>query len=55
LSENKIFRPLKEILISSDKMSEFDIVQESFVERLEAITLQKQKITKKLKEIMTTY
>ncbi|CAG8841110.1 41845_t:CDS:2, partial [Gigaspora margarita] len=41
LSENKVFRPLKEILTSLDKISEFEVVQESFVKRLETISSQK--------------
>ncbi|CAG8838967.1 45874_t:CDS:1, partial [Gigaspora margarita] len=49
LSENKVFGPLKKIFISSDKMSKFEIVQESFVDRLEAIILQKVENNKKTK------
>ncbi|CAG8770921.1 43366_t:CDS:2, partial [Gigaspora margarita] len=49
LSKNKVFGPLREILISSNKISEFDIVQESFIERLKAITPQKAENNKKTK------
>ncbi|CAG8736584.1 2228_t:CDS:2, partial [Gigaspora rosea] len=50
LSNSRVFGLLKETLISSDNMSEFEVFQENLAERLEALTPQKEKNNKKPKK-----